>query len=82
MHKQHLLDELARYQDRDEECERLTNLVEDSHDLELTDNQHEGIVDSLDELRLSIGKRIHDLNDQIESHNNQALDNFIRRQIR
>ena len=76
---QHLLDELARYQEYEEYAQKLEHLIQEDQEIELkwptTD------LASLKRIQHAIGERIHDVADQIEQENNQAMDRFRRRQI-
>ena len=79
---QHLLDELARYQDREQECDRIRDFIEDTdQDLDLTANQHESIVDSLKDLAGALDKKIIALDQLIEAARNESMDRFRRRQV-
>ena len=80
---QHLLDELARLQDREQECDRIRDFIEDTdQDLDLTANQHEAIVDSLKDLAGALDKKIIALDQLIEAARNESMDRFRRKEVR
>ena len=81
MPSQHLVDELARYQEYEEYAQKLVNLVNDDAELDLTPNDAELIMDSLVDLQFEINRQIHDVADQIERAGNQSMDRFIRRDV-
>jgi predicted nucleic acid-binding Zn-ribbon protein len=78
---QHLLDSLARYQEFEEYAQKLVNLVNDDDELDLTPNDAELIMDSLEDLKFEINKRIHDVSGQIEADRNESMDRFRRRDV-
>ena len=76
---QHLLDELARYQEYEEYAQKLRHLVEEDAELEvIMPGTSEAILIAIEH---AIGARIHDVSEQIEAAKNQSLDNFINRRI-
>jgi hypothetical protein len=81
MSHQKLVDALERYQKYEEYAQKLVNLVNDDAELDLTPNDAELIMDSLEDLRFEINKRIHDVADQIEAVSNESMDKFIRRDV-
>ena len=79
MPSQHLLDELARYQEHEEYAQKLRHLIEEDDELEIImPGTSEAILIAIEH---AIGARIHDVNNQIEALENQSLDNFINRRI-
>ena len=76
---QHLLDELARYQEYEEYAQKLRHLIEEDDELEvIMPGTSEAILIAIEH---AIGARIHDVSEQIEAAKNQSLDNFINRRI-
>ena len=76
---EHLLDELARYQEYEEYAQKLVNLICEDDELEVVLPNITRIC--LESLVNSISNRIHDVNAQIERAGNQSMDKFIRRQV-
>ena len=76
---QHLLDELARYQEYEEYAQKLVNLVEEDDELEVI--MHESTLTALQAIEYAIAIRIHNVADQIERASNKSMDRFRRRQI-
>lgn len=81
MSQQKLVDALERYQEYEEYAQKLVNLVKDDAELDLTPNDAELIMDSLEDLKFEINKRIHDVSGQIEANRNESMDRFRRRQV-
>ena len=78
-----LIEELRRLQDREQECDRIRDFIEDTdQDLDLTANQHEAIVDSLKDLAGALDKKIIALDQLIEAARNESMDRFRRREVR
>ena len=77
---QHLLDELARYQEYEECAQKLRHLVEEDDELEVI--MHESTLTALQAIEYAITIRIHNVNDQIEALENEPMDRFRRRQIK
>lgn len=77
---QHLLDDLARYQEYEEYVQKLRNLVEDDDEIEVI--MHESTLTALQAIEYAIAIRIHDVADQIERAGNQSMDRFRRRQVK
>ena len=76
---QHLLDDLARYQEYEEYVQKLRHLVEEDDNIEII--MHESTLTALQAIEYAIAIRIHNVNDQIERARNQSMDRFRRRQI-
>ena len=76
---QHLLDELARYQEYEEYAQKLRHLIEEDDELELRWPNTDAAA--LDRIEHAIGKRIHDVSEQIERLGNESMDRFRRRQL-
>ena len=79
MSHQHLLDELARYQEYEEYVQKIRHLLEDDDELEVI--MHETTLTALQAIEYAITIRIHNVNDQIERASNKSMDRFRRRQI-
>lgn len=83
MSKQRLLDELTRLETYEQQCHDLIGLIEDgTQDLDLTPDMETITLAALNVLSDTIARKTQALNDLIEAKNNQAMDRFIRRQIR
>lgn len=80
MSHQHLLDELARYQEYEEDVQKLRHLIEEDDELEVI--MHQSTLTALQAIENAIAIRIHDVNAQIEAESNKSMDRFRRRQIR
>lgn len=80
MSKQHLIEALERYQEYEEYAQKLKHLVEEDDSVEII--MHQSTLTALQAIEYALAIRIHDVSEQIEAHDNQALDNFVRRQIR
>jgi len=81
--KQRLLDELTRLEEHEQQCHDLIGLIEDgTQDLDITPDMETITLAALGILSDTIARKNHALNDLIEAKNNQAMDRFIRRQIR
>ena len=76
---QHLLDELARYQEHEEYAQKLRHLIEEDTEIELRWANTDAAA--LDRIEHAIGKRIHDVSEQLEQAQNEPMDRFRRRQI-
>ena len=76
---QHLLDELARYQDHEEYVQKLRHLVEEDDEIEVI--MHESTLTALQAIEYAIAIRIHNVADQIERASNKSMDRFRRRQL-
>jgi len=79
MSQQKLVDALERYQEYEEYAQKLRHLIEEDDELEVI--MHESTLTALQAIEHAIGKRIHDVSEQIEAAKNQSLDNFINRRI-
>ena len=75
---QHLLDELARYQEYEEYAQKLRRLIELG---EVDVLMPVTFIDVLESIEDSIWKRIHDVNNQLEALENEPMDRFRRRQV-
>ena len=76
---QHLLDELARYQDHEEYAQKLRHLIEEDDELEVI--MHESTLTALQAIEYAIAIRIHNVSEQIERASNKSMDRFRRRQV-
>ena len=76
---QHLLDELARYQDHEEYVQKLRHLVEEDDELEVI--MHETTLTALQAIEYAIAIRMHNVADQIERARNQSMDKFRKRKV-
>ena len=76
---QHLLDELARYQEYEEYAQKLVNLIREDDELEVVLPNITRIC--LESLVNSISNRIHDVNDQIERAGTQSMAKLRRRKV-
>ena len=77
---QHLVDELARYQEYEEYAQKLRHLIEEDDELELRWTNTDAAA--LGRIEHAIGKRIHDISAQIEAESNKSMDRFRRREVR
>lgn len=67
----------------EQQCHDLIGLIEDgTQDLDLTPDMETITLAALGILSDTIARKTQSLNDLIEASNNQAMDRFIRRQIR
>lgn len=83
MSEQHLLDELTQLEEHEQQCHDLIGLIEDgTQDLDITPDMETITLAALNVLSDTIARKTQALNDLIEAKNNQAMDRFIRRQIR
>lgn len=83
MSQQHLLDELSKLEAHEQQCHDLIGLIEDgTQDLDITPDMETITLAALNVLSDVIARKNQALNDLIEAKNNQAMDRFIRRQIR
>lgn len=76
---QHLLDELARYQECEEYAQKLRHLIEEDDEIEVI--MHRSTLTALQAIEYAITIRIHDVNEQIERAGNQSMDKFRRRKV-
>ena len=77
---QHLLDELARYQEYEEYAQKLRHLIEEDDSVEVI--MHQSTLTALQAIEHAITIRIHDVNAQIEAESNKSMDRFRRREVR
>ena len=83
MSEQRLLDELDRLEEYEQQCCDLIGLIEDgTQDLDLTPDMETITLAALGILSDVIARKTQALQNLIEANNNQAMDRFIRRQIR
>ena len=83
MREQRLLDELDRLEAHEQQCHDLIGLIEDgTQDLDITPDMETITLATLGILSDTIARKNHALHNLIEAKNNQAMDRFIRRQIR
>lgn len=77
MSKQDLLAELSRLQEREAECERLINLIEDGdQDLDLSADMGTISLAILNTISESISRRIQHVDHLIEAESNRTMDRF------
>lgn len=76
---QHLLDELARYQEYEEYAQKLRHLIEEDDELEVI--MHQSTLTALQAIEYAIGARIHDVNNQLEALENEPMDRFRRKEV-
>jgi len=77
MSKQDLLAELSRLQEREAECERLINLIEDGdQDLDLSADMGTISLAVLNTISESISRRIQHVDHLIEADSNRTMDRF------
>ena len=77
MSKQDLLAELSRLQEREAECERLVNLIEDGdQDLDLSADMGTISLAVLNTISESISRRIQHVDHLIEAESNRTMDRF------
>lgn len=82
VHKQHHLDELARLQQHEDDCNRLINLIADgSQDLDMSDDMATITRAVLGRLSDTISRRIQAVDHLIEAESNKTMDRLRRRQI-
>ena len=79
MSQQKLVDALERYQEHEEYAQKLRHLIEEDDELEVI--MHSLVLTSLQTIENALGKRIHDVNEQIERAGNQSMDKFRRRKV-
>jgi len=77
---QHLLDELARYQEFEEYAQKLRHLIEEDDELEII--MHQSTLTALQAIEYAITIRIHNVSEQIEAESNKSMDRFRRREVR
>lgn len=77
---QHLLDDLARYQEYEEYAQKLRHLVEEDDNIEVI--MHESTLTALQAIEYAIAIRIHNVADQIERASNKSMDRFIRGEVK
>lgn len=83
MSKKHLLDELSRLQEHEQQCCDLIDLIEDgTQDLDLSADMETITLTALVILSDTIARKTQALHNLIEANNNQAMDRFRRREIR
>ena len=80
MSQQKLVDALERYQEHEEYAQKLRHLIEEDDELEVI--MHRLVLTSLQTIENALGKRIHDVNAQIEAESNKSMDRFRRREVR
>jgi len=76
---QHLLDELARYQEYEEYVQKLRHLVEEDDNIEVI--MHESTLTALQAIEYAITIRIHNVSEQLERIQNEPLQRFIRGEV-
>ena len=79
MSQQKLVDALERYQEYEEYAQKLRHLIEEDDELEVI--MHQSTLTALQAIENALGKRIHDVSDQIERAGNQSMDKFRRRKV-
>lgn len=77
---EHLLDELARYQEYEEYAQKLQHLIEEDDELEII--MHQSTLTALQAIEYAITIRIHDISAQIEQAQNEPMGRFRRREVR
>lgn len=78
-----LTQEHQKLEEHEQQCHDLIGLIEDgTQDLDITPDMETITLAALGILSDTIARKNHALNDLIEAKNNQAMDRFIRRQIR
>ena len=80
MSHQKLVDALERYQEHEEYAQKLQHLIEEDDELEVI--MHSLVLTSLQTIENALGKRIHDVNEQIEAESNKSMDRFRRREVK
>ena len=77
--QQKLVDALERYQEYEEYAQKLRHLIEEDDELEIImPGTAEAILIAIE---YAIGKRIHDVSEQLERIQNEPLQRFIRREV-
>ena len=79
MSQQKLIDALERYQEHEEYAQKLQHLIEEDDELEVV--MHSLVLTSLQTIENALGKRIHNVSEQIERAGNQSMDKFRRRKV-
>ena len=83
MSKQRVIDETQILLAHEEDTQKLLDLWRDGRiDLDMGDVQYDRIESALETLCDILDRSIRNRTHQIEQENNQAMDRFIRRQIR
>lgn len=83
MSTQDLVDELARLQEREAECDRLINLIADgTQDLDLSADMGTISLAVLNLISDSISRRIQHVDHLIEAESNKTMDRFRRREVK
>ncbi len=82
MSKQQLLDELARLQEHEQFCHRLSSLLTTNERIPQSDYQYKKNTKALEDISDAISVALRQVDEELEHLNNQPLENFIHRRIR